>query len=54
MSAAIRDLVLARGSLNEIEAVAIDEGMRTMRDDGIQKVSEGITTLAEVTRVTAS
>ncbi|HEY2652252.1 MAG TPA: ATPase, T2SS/T4P/T4SS family [Solirubrobacteraceae bacterium] len=54
ISPAIRDLVLSRGSLSEIEAVAIEEGMRSMRDDGIQKVRDGITTLAEVSRVTAS
>jgi type IV pilus assembly protein PilB len=54
MSDAIRELVLARGSLAEIESVAAAEGMRRMRDDGLQKVREGITTLAEVTRVTAT
>jgi type II secretory ATPase GspE/PulE/Tfp pilus assembly ATPase PilB-like protein len=27
--------------------------MRTMRDDGIAKLREGLTTLAEVARVTA-
>jgi type IV pilus assembly protein PilB len=54
MSEAIRELVLERASLAEIESVAIAEGMRMMREDGIQKVREGITTLAEVARVTAS
>jgi general secretion pathway protein E len=31
---------------------AIEEGMRTLREDGSRKVIEGITTLEEVVRVT--
>jgi type IV pilus assembly protein PilB len=54
MSASIRQLVLDRGSLAEIKAVAIEEGMRTMTEDGLQKVRDGVSTLAEVTRVTAT
>jgi type IV pilus assembly protein PilB len=54
MSDTIRELVLARASLGEIADAAFAEGMRMMREDGIQKVREGITTLAEVTRVTAT
>jgi type IV pilus assembly protein PilB len=54
MTDSIRDLVLDQASLGDIQAVAIKEGMRTMHDDGIQKVRDGITTLAEVTRVTAT
>ena len=54
MSDTIRQLVLDRGSLREIQEVAVKEGMRTMYQDGIEKVREGVTTLAEVTRVTVS
>jgi type IV pilus assembly protein PilB len=54
LTAAIRELVLERGSLAELHAVAVDEGMRMMREDGLEKVKDGITTLAEVTRVTTS
>jgi type IV pilus assembly protein PilB len=54
MSQGLRELVLARASLSEIEALALAEGMRTMREDGVQKVREGVTTLAEVARVTAT
>jgi type IV pilus assembly protein PilB len=54
MSDTIRELVLAGESLTEIEAVAIEEGMRLMREDGLQKVRDGVTTLTEVTRVTAT
>jgi len=52
MSQSLRELVLARASLSELQALALAEGMRTMRDDGLQKVREGLTTLAEVARVT--
>jgi type IV pilus assembly protein PilB len=54
MTDVIRELILDRRSLSEIAAAAIKEGMRTMRDDGIEKVREGLTTLAEVARVTAT
>ncbi len=53
MSEGLRNLVLDRASLGEITALAVEEGMRTMRDDGIAKVREGLTTLTEVARVTA-
>ncbi len=54
MTDAIREMVLERKSLTEIEAIARAEGMRTLRDDGIVKVKDGITTLTEVGRVTAA
>jgi type IV pilus assembly protein PilB len=53
MTDPLRQLVLERASLTEISQLAVAEGMRTMRDDGIAKVKEGVTTLAEVARVTA-
>ena len=54
MSDDLRQLVLDRKSLSQITALAVEEGMRTMRDDGIDKVRQGVTTLAEVARVTAT
>jgi type IV pilus assembly protein PilB len=54
MSDGLRQLVLDRAGLGEITALATEEGMRSMRDDGIEKVREGLTTLAEVARVTAT
>ena len=35
-------------------AVAVGEGMRRLRDDGLQKVREGLTSIAEVERMTNS
>jgi type II secretory ATPase GspE/PulE/Tfp pilus assembly ATPase PilB-like protein len=35
-------------------AVAVEEGMLRLRDDGMQKVREGLTSIAEVERMTNS
>ena len=48
----IRSLVLARRSGHEIHAMAVQQGMRAIRDDGLEKVKSGITSIAEVGRVT--
>jgi type II secretory ATPase GspE/PulE/Tfp pilus assembly ATPase PilB-like protein len=48
----IRDLILARASSQQIKRQAITEGMRTLRQDGLRKVLKGLTTFAEVVRVT--
>jgi type II secretion system protein E len=48
----IRDLVLARASSREIKDKAVSLGMRTLYEDGIEKVKKGITTVEEVLRVT--
>ncbi|MBM4154036.1 MAG: type II/IV secretion system protein [Lentisphaerae bacterium] len=47
---AIRPLVTARASANEIKAEAVRRGMRTLRDDGWTKVLTGVTTIEEVLR----
>ncbi len=47
----IERLTVARASSEEIEAVAIDQGMRTLREDGLAKVLLGSTTIEEVGRV---
>jgi type IV pilus assembly protein PilB len=49
---AIRALLLSEASVDRIAAAAEHEGMRRMRDDGLHKVRRGLTTLAEVARVT--
>ncbi|NOX96986.1 MAG: Flp pilus assembly complex ATPase component, partial [Nitrospirae bacterium] len=48
----IRNLVLKRASSAEIREKARSLGMRTLREDGWQKVFKGVTTVAEVVRVT--
>src|SRR5579859_7165697 len=49
----IRSLMLSGANVDEIARSAEEGGMRRMRDDGILKVREGLTTLAEIGRVTA-
>ena len=48
----IRQMILKRTSSNEIKKLAVSKGMKTLRDDGLHKVMEGLTTVAEVIRVT--
>ncbi len=48
----IRKMVDARNSADEIRRAARELGMKTLREDGIDKVLAGVTTLAEVMRVT--
>jgi type IV pilus assembly protein PilB len=53
ISESIRRQLLDGASVDQIAATAREEGMRPMREDGIYKVRLGLTTLAEVGRVTA-
>jgi type IV pilus assembly protein PilB len=48
----IRDLTVERSSADEIRKVAVSQGMRPLRADGFEKVKNGITSIAEVARVT--
>jgi type IV pilus assembly protein PilB len=48
----LRDLVLSGASALEIKRAAIQQGMRTLRMSGLEKLKEGITTIQEVVRVT--
>jgi general secretion pathway protein E len=52
VSEAIRQLILKRASADIIKEAAVRQGMRTLREDGWQKVRTGVTTVAEVVRVT--
>mgnify|MGYP001577887166 FL=1 len=51
-SAEICKLVVQRADANSIRSLAVSQGMQLLREDGWQKVRDGITTLAEVLRVT--
>ncbi len=48
----IRGLVDEKRSADEIRKTAIELGMTTLRDDGLIKAQQGLTTLEEVLRVT--
>jgi type II secretory ATPase GspE/PulE/Tfp pilus assembly ATPase PilB-like protein len=45
-------LIVQRSDANTIRNLGVAQGMRLLREDGWQKVREGVTTLAEVLRVT--
>jgi type IV pilus assembly protein PilB len=53
ISEAIRRLIIKRASSAIIKNQAVTEGMKTLRQVGIEKAMEGVTTLEEVWRVTA-
>ena len=48
----MRELILVGASGLEIRRRAIDEGMRTLRQSGLEKIRAGLTTIEEVTRET--
>jgi len=47
----IRSLALERRSADELREVAVRQGMRRLRDDGLDKVRQGRTSMAEIARV---
>ena len=52
MTPAIRRLIQTGGRAEQIQHAALSEGMRTLRQDGIEKVLAGITSIAEVRATT--
>lgn len=53
MTSEIRRMILAAKNASEIQQMAINNGMLTLRQDASDKVLEGRTTIEEVVRVTA-
>jgi type IV pilus assembly protein PilB len=54
VSEEIRALILERASVDDMVAVAVRDGMLRLRDDGLEKVREGLTSIAEIERMTSS
>ena len=52
LTAPIRNLILERAQEHTIMEAARKEGMKTLRENGLEKVLAGITTLEEILRVT--
>ncbi len=50
----IRDLIINMAQENEIKRSARQEGMKTLRENGLAKAMAGVTTLEEVMRVTVA
>ncbi|HMJ72182.1 MAG TPA: ATPase, T2SS/T4P/T4SS family [Solirubrobacterales bacterium] len=53
LSERLKEMAVAHASEAEIAATAREEGMRTLREDGLGKVRAGLTSLEEIVRVTA-
>jgi type II secretory ATPase GspE/PulE/Tfp pilus assembly ATPase PilB-like protein len=51
-TAEICQIIVKRADAGSIRSLAMQHGMRLLREDGWDKVYQGITTLAEVVRVT--
>jgi type IV pilus assembly protein PilB len=52
MSETLETLAATKASREELERAAMEEGMRTLWDDGIAKVAAGLTSIEELARVT--
>ena len=50
----VKQAISQGASLMDIQKIAEENGLRTLRSDGITKIKEGLTTLEEVFRVTQS
>ena len=48
----IKKTILSTSDANVIKQTAIEEGMKTLRQDGAEKIMKGITTTEEILRVT--
>ena len=47
----IRGLILNKASAEEVKEAAVKQGMRTLWDDGCEKIAAGLTSPEEVIRV---
>jgi type IV pilus assembly protein PilB len=54
MTTPIRKAIMAEVGTDELRAIAQQEGMLTLREDGLKKVEKGITTLDEVVKETTA
>ena len=48
----VRELILSGGSANELRQQSTENGMLGLRESGLQKINEGVTTIEEVIRET--
>jgi type IV pilus assembly protein PilB len=51
MSERLKEMTVENASHAEISRAAHEEGMLTLRDDGLAKVRAGVTSIAEVARI---
>ena len=48
----IREMTIDRTSADVMRAKAVEQGMRLLKDDGLEKVRLGVTSIQEISRVT--
>jgi type IV pilus assembly protein PilB len=48
----IREMTIDRASADVMRSKAVEQGMRLLRDDGLEKVRLGVTSIQEISRVT--
>ena len=53
ISESLRALIVAKSAAPRLQQQAAQEGMRTLRDDGRQKIRDGLTSMEEVLRATS-
>jgi type IV pilus assembly protein PilB len=46
----LQELILQQAPHNKVHALAVEQGMRTLRDEGISLVEQDVTTINEVMR----
>ena len=51
VSGELQELIVSGAKLNELKTLALQQGHRTLLEDGLLKASHGRTTLEEVTRL---
>ena len=49
----IRRTILNNPEADAIAKIAIENGMRTLRDAGLERIREGLTSIEEIMRVTS-
>ena len=54
VNSAVRKAIMTKASTDELREVALDNGMLTLRMDGLKKVERGATTLEEVIKETSA
>jgi len=54
VTAAIRKAIMSATGTDELREIAIEEGMLTLRMDGLKKIERGVTTLDEVLKETSA
>ena len=52
MTPQVRELILKKAPLDQVRRKAQEQGMRSMREDGMDRVKQGLTSVDEILRVT--